>query len=73
MSLWIQLTCLWMLAALMMSLGWFWQRSRVNAGIVDVLWAALQPPNADAVALAQFRQDVEEASRRFQEKRTGVV
>ena len=39
MSLWIQLTCLWMLAALMMSLGWFWQRSRVNAGIVDVLWA----------------------------------
>ena len=40
MNPWIQLTSLWALAALMMSLGWFWQRSRGNAGIVDVLWAA---------------------------------
>jgi steroid 5-alpha reductase family enzyme len=39
MNPWIQLTCIWMLAALMMSLGWLWQRSRDNAGIVDVLWA----------------------------------
>jgi steroid 5-alpha reductase family enzyme len=39
MSTWIQLSCLWVLAALMMSLGWLWQRSRANAGIVDVLWA----------------------------------
>jgi steroid 5-alpha reductase family enzyme len=39
MNPWIQLTCLWMLAALMMTFGWFWQRSRGNAGIVDVLWA----------------------------------
>jgi steroid 5-alpha reductase family enzyme len=36
---WIQLTCLWALAAFVMSLGWKWQRSRANAGIVDVLWA----------------------------------
>jgi AcrR family transcriptional regulator len=41
--------------------------------LVDVLWAALQPPDANAAALAQFRQDVEEASRRFQEKRAGVA
>jgi AcrR family transcriptional regulator len=41
--------------------------------LVDVLWAALQPPDANAAALAQFRQDVEEASRRFQEKRAGAV
>jgi steroid 5-alpha reductase family enzyme len=39
MNPWIQLTGLWVLAALMMSLGWLWQRSRANAGIVDVLWA----------------------------------
>jgi AcrR family transcriptional regulator len=37
--------------------------------LVDVLWAALQPPDANAVALAQFRQDVAEASRRYEEKR----
>ena len=40
MNVWIQLLCLWLLAALMMSLGWLWQRQRNNAGIVDVLWAA---------------------------------
>ena len=39
MNPWIQLVCLWLLAALMMSLGWLWQRPRSNAGIVDVLWA----------------------------------
>jgi AcrR family transcriptional regulator len=37
--------------------------------LVDVLWAALQPPEANAAALAQFRQDVEEASRRYEKKR----
>jgi steroid 5-alpha reductase family enzyme len=39
MNPWNQLVCLWALAASMMSLGWLWQRSRDNAGIVDVLWA----------------------------------
>jgi len=40
MNSWNQLASLWLLAALMMSLGWLWQRKRSNAGIVDVLWAA---------------------------------
>ncbi|KIG03469.1 TetR/AcrR family transcriptional regulator [Caballeronia concitans] len=35
--------------------------------LVDVLWAALQPPDAKLAALMQFRQDVEDASRRFEE------
>jgi steroid 5-alpha reductase family enzyme len=39
MNPWILLVVLWLLAALMMSLGWLWQRPRSNAGIVDVLWA----------------------------------
>jgi steroid 5-alpha reductase family enzyme len=39
MSPWIELTGQWVLAAVFMSLGWQWQRSRSNAGIVDVLWA----------------------------------
>jgi len=39
MNPWILLACLWLLAALMMSLGWLWQRPRSNAGIVDALWA----------------------------------
>lgn len=44
MKFWIslmgyQLVCVWILAGLMMTLGWLWQRSRANAGIVDVLWA----------------------------------
>jgi AcrR family transcriptional regulator len=34
--------------------------------LIDILWAALQPPVAGVSALAQFRQDVEEASRRFE-------
>ena len=40
MSPWWQLLLVWLLAALMMSLGWLWQRKHANAGIVDVLWAA---------------------------------
>ena len=40
MNSWWQLGCLWALAAVLMSLGWRWQRVRANAGIVDVLWAA---------------------------------
>lgn len=40
MNAWIQLACLWLLAASMMGLGWLWQRARCNAGIVDVLWAS---------------------------------
>ncbi|MET0331184.1 MAG: DUF1295 domain-containing protein [Dyella sp.] len=39
MNPWILLGVLWLLAALMMSMGWLWQRSRTNAGIVDALWA----------------------------------
>lgn len=39
MNSWIQLAVLWLLAALMMILGWLWQRPRSNAGIVDALWA----------------------------------
>ncbi|HEX6549312.1 MAG TPA: DUF1295 domain-containing protein [Gammaproteobacteria bacterium] len=30
---------LWLVAAVMMSLGWLWQRRHRNAGIVDALWA----------------------------------
>ena len=37
--------------------------------LVDVLWAALQPPDAQLAALRQFQQDVEDASRRYQEDR----
>lgn len=40
MNPWWQLLMVWLLAALMMTLGWQWQRRRSNAGIVDVLWAA---------------------------------
>ncbi|QSN63605.1 TetR/AcrR family transcriptional regulator [Caballeronia sp. M1242] len=36
--------------------------------LVDVLWAALQPPDAQLAALARFRQDVEDASRRYEER-----
>jgi steroid 5-alpha reductase family enzyme len=39
MNPWSHLLFLWVFAALTMSLGWQWQRSRDNAGIVDVLWA----------------------------------
>jgi hypothetical protein len=37
--------------------------------LIGVLWTALQPPAADLSALAQFRLDVEEASRRFEATR----
>ena len=40
MNPWLQLLMIWLLAAVLMSLGWLWQRARSNAGIVDVLWAA---------------------------------
>jgi steroid 5-alpha reductase family enzyme len=30
----------WLLAAILMTCGWLWQRRHENAGIVDVLWAA---------------------------------
>ena len=30
----------WLLAAVVMTCGWLWQRRHANAGIVDVLWAA---------------------------------
>ena len=40
MNPWMQMACLWALAASLMSVGWLWQRRRGNAGIVDVLWAA---------------------------------
>jgi steroid 5-alpha reductase family enzyme len=35
-----QLPWIWLLAAVLMVLGWQWQRRRDNAGIVDVLWSA---------------------------------
>jgi steroid 5-alpha reductase family enzyme len=52
MNAWIQLACLWALAALMMTLGWQWQRSRSNAGIVDVLWAAGTGAGAILIAIS---------------------
>jgi steroid 5-alpha reductase family enzyme len=39
MNLWQSLLLVWLLAALMMTAGWQWQRRHCNAGIVDVLWA----------------------------------
>lgn len=41
MSTGLALLVLWLLAATVMLAGWIWQRRRENAGIVDVLWAAL--------------------------------
>ena len=40
MSIWWQWLAVWLSAAILMTLGWQWQRNRANAGIVDVLWAA---------------------------------
>jgi len=34
------LLLLWVSCALMMSVGWYWQRRHHNSGIVDVLWSA---------------------------------
>jgi hypothetical protein len=38
--------------------------------LIDVLWSALQPPDASLAALAQFRHDVTEASRRLEDAET---
>ncbi|TAM05764.1 MAG: TetR/AcrR family transcriptional regulator [Paraburkholderia sp.] len=38
--------------------------------LIDVLWAALQPPNIELAALAQFSQDVGEAMHRLESART---
>jgi len=40
MNVWRSMAVLWVIAALMMTLGWRWQCRHGNAGIVDVLWAA---------------------------------
>lgn len=40
MNRWIGLLIVWLLAVVMMTLGWRWQRRRSNSGIVDVLWAS---------------------------------
>ena len=38
--------------------------------LVDALWSALQPPNVELAALAQFSQDVGEAMRRLDRERS---
>jgi len=38
-NVWTQLGTIWGAAALLMTLGWSWQRRHNNAGIVDVIWA----------------------------------
>ncbi|MDE2271655.1 MAG: DUF1295 domain-containing protein [Xanthomonadaceae bacterium] len=40
MNRWLALLLAWLLAAVMMTLGWLWQRRHDNAGLVDVLWSA---------------------------------
>lgn len=50
MSAPMQLGLIWLLAAVLMSAGWLWQRARTNAGIVDVLWAS--GVGASAIVLA---------------------
>ncbi|CAM5418427.1 hypothetical protein RLIN73S_00007 [Rhodanobacter lindaniclasticus] len=52
MNPWWQLLLVWLLAALVMTLGWQWQRRRSNAGIVDVLWAAGVGGSAVLLAIA---------------------
>ena len=39
MSPWQQLLLVWAVAVLAQTLGWRWQRTRANAGIVDVVWS----------------------------------
>ena len=39
MNPWQQLLLVWLVAALAQTLGWRWQRTRANAGIVDVVWS----------------------------------
>ncbi len=52
MSAGLGLLVLWLVAAAVMLAGWRWQRRRLNAGIVDVLWASLLA--AGAALLAAF-------------------
>ncbi|MGH8207276.1 MAG: DUF1295 domain-containing protein [Steroidobacteraceae bacterium] len=40
MNPWLPLAILGALSSVIMAAGWWWQRSRANAGIVDVLWAS---------------------------------
>jgi steroid 5-alpha reductase family enzyme len=47
----LQLAGLWLLAAILMTFGWRWQRVHTNAGIVDVLWSAGLGCGAIALAL----------------------
>jgi steroid 5-alpha reductase family enzyme len=42
---------IWLLAVVIMSVGWLWQRRRENAGIVDVLWAGGLGASAVCAAL----------------------
>ena len=39
MSPWQQVLLVWAVAVLAQTLGWRWQRTRANAGIVDVVWS----------------------------------
>ena len=39
MNPWQQLLLVWLVAVLAQTLGWWWQRTRANAGIVDVVWS----------------------------------
>lgn len=39
MNAWAMVASLWAIAAVAMSLGWWWQRRHDNAGIVDAIWA----------------------------------
>jgi steroid 5-alpha reductase family enzyme len=48
---WWLLGAIWLVAALVMSIGWQWQQRRSNAGIVDVLWSALLGVSAVACAV----------------------
>jgi hypothetical protein len=34
--------------------------------LIDVLWGALQPPQAELAALVQLKNDVDEATRRYE-------
>jgi steroid 5-alpha reductase family enzyme len=51
MNAWWILLGVWIVAAVMMTLGWLWQRRHHNAGLVDVLWAAGLGGAALALAL----------------------
>lgn len=51
MNHWQQLLMVWALAMLAQSLGWYWQRRRANAGIVDVVWSFALGGAAVVVAL----------------------